>query len=163
MKPEVEGVAQKFGLFKLNTGVTLTPNNAPSMTPNTNFTIKFNLNTTPTSILKDERKLIVNKDLMSNPSINKVHNFTIKSTSILPSVTDGKIPQVSFASGYQPHKTEAGQSKKDMAARAVAGGFEQKSLSKDVDEKPRSLFDYPQNQAKLLKNNEGQPAFVAGP
>jgi hypothetical protein len=34
-------------------------------------------------------------------------------------------------------------------------GFEQKSLSKDVDEKPRSLFDYPQN-AKLIKTNDEQ-------
>jgi hypothetical protein len=52
--------------------------------------------------LKDERKLIVNKDLMSNPSINKAYNFTIKSTSSMPSTSDGKIPQVSFGNGYQP-------------------------------------------------------------
>lgn len=34
-------------------------------------------------------------------------------------------------------------------------GFEQKSLSKDVESKPRSLFDYPQN-AKLIKTNDEQ-------
>ena len=77
-------------MFKLNTGVSLTHNTGPIQT---NFQIKFNLNTTPSSILKDEKKLIVNKDLMSNPSINnKAGGFTLKNPSAMPTNNDGKIP-----------------------------------------------------------------------
>lgn len=84
-------MTQKFGLFKLNTGVSLT-NNAPAPV-STNFQIKFNLNATPSSILKDEKKLIVNKDLMSNPSINnRGGGFTLKNPTTMPSSSDGKVP-----------------------------------------------------------------------
>lgn len=136
---------QKFGLFKLNTGVSLT-NNTPAQ-PLPTFQIKFNLNTTPSSILKDEKKLIVNKDLMSNPSINsRAGGFTLRNPTSMPSTTDGKIPQISFP-GYTP---TTAVSQQDLTPKP---GFVQKSLSKDVDDQPRSLFDYPQN-AKLLKAND---------
>lgn len=90
-EPVVENVTQKFGLFKLNTGVSLT-NNVVAPVP-TNFQIKFNLNATPSSILKDEKKLIVNKDLLSNPSINnRAGGFTLKNPTAMPSSSEGKVP-----------------------------------------------------------------------